>query len=68
MDIILDDEFVTSRDGGFRHFLVKWHGCPDYDATWIKEDDLHHLVSRPYPCLGEDRGCGTGLRIFYLIF
>ena len=23
MDIILDDEFVTSRDGGFRHFLVK---------------------------------------------
>ena len=23
VDIILDDEFVTSRDGGFRHFLVK---------------------------------------------
>ena len=33
--IILDDEFVTSRDGGFRHFLVKWHGLPDSDATWI---------------------------------
>ena len=23
MDTILDDEFVTSRDGGFRRFLVK---------------------------------------------
>ena len=23
VDIILDDEFVTSKDGGFRRFLVK---------------------------------------------
>ena len=43
MDIILDDEFVTSRDGGFRRFLVKWHGHPDFDATWIQEDALCHL-------------------------
>ena len=35
VDIILDDEFVTSRDGGFRRFLVKWHGHPDSDDTWI---------------------------------
>ena len=43
VDIILDDEFVISRDGGFRRFLVKWHGRLDYDAIWIQEDDLHHL-------------------------
>ena len=43
VDIILDDEFMTSRDGGFRRFLVKWHGRPDYDATWKQEDDLRHL-------------------------
>ena len=43
MDIILDDEFVTSRDGGFSRFLVKWHARPDSDATWIQEDDLRHL-------------------------
>ena len=43
MDIIFDDEFVTSRYGGFRHFLVKWHGRPDSDATWIQEDDLCYL-------------------------
>ena len=35
VDIILDDKFVTSRDGGFRRFLVKQHGRPDSDATWI---------------------------------
>ena len=36
MNIILDDEFMTSKDGGFRRFLVKWHGRPNSDATWIK--------------------------------
>ena len=35
IDITLDDEFVTSRDDGFHHFLVKWHGRPNFDATWI---------------------------------
>ena len=35
VDIILDDEFVTSRYGGFLRFLIKWHSRPDYDATWI---------------------------------
>ena len=33
VDTILDDEFVTSRDGGFRRFLVKWHDRPNSDAT-----------------------------------
>ena len=35
VDIILDNEFVTSRDGEFRRFLVKRNGRPDSDATWI---------------------------------
>ena len=43
VDIILNGEFVTSRDGCFRHFLVKWHGRPDSDATWIHKDDLRLL-------------------------
>ena len=43
MDITLDDEFVTSRDDGFRLFLVKWHDRLDSDVTWIQEDDLRHL-------------------------
>ena len=28
VDIILDDDFVTFRDGGFHRFLVKWQGHP----------------------------------------
>ena len=43
MNIILDDEFVTFKDGGFRRFLVKWHDRLDYDAIWIQEDNLRHL-------------------------
>ena len=50
VDTILDDEFVSSRDGGFRRFLVKWHGRPDSDATWIQEDDLRHLDSSLLDC------------------
>ena len=50
MDTILDDEFVTSRDGGFGRFLVKWHGRPDSDATWIQEDGLCHLDSSLLDC------------------
>ena len=71
--IILDNEFVTSRDGGFRRFLVKWNGRPDSDATWIQEDDLHHLDHSLWDCyissyfsesssfqLGEMMGHGVG--------
>ena len=43
MDIVLNDEFVTSRDGGFRHFLVKWYGRHDSNVTWIQEENLRHL-------------------------
>ena len=50
VDTILDAEFVSSRDGGFRRFLVKWHGRLDSDATWIQEDDLRHLDSSLLDC------------------
>ena len=43
VDIILDDEFVTSKDGGFCRFLVKWYRRPNSNGTWILEDDLRHL-------------------------
>ena len=35
VDIILDDEFVTFKDCGFRCFLVKWHGRPILIVTLI---------------------------------
>ncbi|KAA8539000.1 hypothetical protein F0562_025692 [Nyssa sinensis] len=43
IDTILDDELITSPNGGYRRFLVKWCHQPDIDATWITEDELHHL-------------------------
>ena len=43
VNIILDDESVTSRDGGFRRFLVKWHCRPDSDTILIQEDVFRHL-------------------------
>ena len=43
VDITLDDEFMTSKDDGFHHFLVKGHNHLDSDAIWIQEDDLRHL-------------------------
>ena len=64
MDIILDDEFVTFKDGGFRLFLVKWHDRPDFDATWIHEDDLRHLDSSlldPEGMMGHGVGPHLGL-------
>ena len=41
---------MSSRDGGFRRFLVKWHGRPGSDATWIQEDDLRQLDSSLLDC------------------
>ena len=48
VNIILNDEFVTSKNYGFRRFFVKWLGRLDSDAIWIQEDDLRLL----YPSLG----------------
>ena len=50
VDIILDDKFVASRDGGFHRFLIKWHSRPNSNATLIQEDDLHHLDSSLLDC------------------
>ena len=37
---------VTSKDGGLRRFLVKGHGRPDSDVTWILKDDLRIWILR----------------------
>ena len=37
---------VTSKDGGLRRFLVKGHGRPDSDVTWIQKDDLRIWILR----------------------
>ncbi|GAV68724.1 Chromo domain-containing protein, partial [Cephalotus follicularis] len=44
IETILDDQIVTSSDGGFRRFLVNWKGRPQFDDTWVIEDDVRELA------------------------
>uniref|UniRef100_A0A2N9GGF1 RNA-directed DNA polymerase n=1 Tax=Fagus sylvatica TaxID=28930 RepID=A0A2N9GGF1_FAGSY len=40
IDAILDEQIVSTRDGGVQRFLVHWHGRPTSDCTWITRDEL----------------------------
>ena len=40
IDAILDEQIVSTRDGGVHCFLVQWRGRPDFDCTWITRDEL----------------------------
>ena len=39
VDAILDEQIVSTRDGGVHNFLVCWQGQPDFDCTWITQDE-----------------------------
>jgi hypothetical protein len=43
IDAILDEQIVSTRDGGVQRFLVCWHGRPTSDCTWITCDELQQL-------------------------
>ena len=45
MDIV-DDEFVTTSDGGFQRFLVCGKNCSFTDDTWLNEDELRQLAPK----------------------
>ena len=41
--VILEDEIMSSTNGGFYQFLVRWKGRPQFDNSWVREDDLRRL-------------------------
>ncbi|XP_075665055.1 uncharacterized protein LOC142634649 [Castanea sativa] len=43
IDAILDEQIVSTTDGGVHCFLVRWRGQPDSDCTWITRDELQRL-------------------------
>ena len=43
IDAILDEQIISTRDGGVHYFLVWWRGGPDFDCTWITRDELQRL-------------------------
>ena len=40
IDAILDEQIVSTRDGGVHCFLVQWRGRLDSNCTWIIRDEL----------------------------
>ncbi|GFY80971.1 hypothetical protein Acr_01g0007800 [Actinidia rufa] len=43
IDAILDEQIISTRDGGVQRFLVRWSGRPASDDTWITSKDLQHI-------------------------
>ena len=43
IDAILDEQIISTRDGGVHYFLVWWRGRLDSDCTWITRDELQRL-------------------------
>ena len=43
IDSILDEQIISTRDGGGQRFLVCWRGRPNPDDTWIINDDLQQI-------------------------
>ncbi|GFY95334.1 acyl-CoA N-acyltransferases (NAT) superfamily protein [Actinidia rufa] len=43
IDTILDEQIISTRDGGVQRFLVRWSGRPASDDTWITSDDLQQI-------------------------
>ncbi|KAK8916805.1 hypothetical protein KSP39_PZI022608 [Platanthera zijinensis] len=40
---ILDDETVTTTDGGFQRYLVRWHGRPETETSWVLAKELERM-------------------------
>ncbi|GFZ14806.1 hypothetical protein Acr_24g0009960 [Actinidia rufa] len=43
INAILDEQIISTRDGGVQRFLVRWSGRPASDDTWITSDDLQQI-------------------------
>ena len=39
IDVILDEQIISTRDGGVQHFLIRWWRQPNFDCTWITRDE-----------------------------
>ncbi|XXG48777.1 hypothetical protein AAC387_Pa02g3133 [Persea americana] len=40
---VLNDQLVSTQQGGFKKFLVRWQNRPIFDATWITATDYQRL-------------------------
>ncbi|RVW18630.1 hypothetical protein CK203_104248 [Vitis vinifera] len=43
IEYVLDDQLVSTQQGGYQNFLVKWRGKPHSENTWIMTTDFQKL-------------------------
>ena len=43
IDKIIEDEIISTTDGGTRRYLVHWKGKPKSDDTWLDREDVQRL-------------------------
>ncbi|RVW76445.1 Transposon Tf2-12 polyprotein [Vitis vinifera] len=43
IEYVLDDQLVSTRQGGYQNFLVKWRGKPHSENTWITTTDFQKI-------------------------
>ncbi|KAI0503728.1 hypothetical protein KFK09_014667 [Dendrobium nobile] len=43
IEAILDDEIISTKEGGRQRYLVHWKGKPATDDTWIDREELQGL-------------------------
>ena len=43
IEYVLDDQLMSTRQGGYQNFLVKWQGKPHFENTWITTIDFRKL-------------------------
>ncbi|RVW54072.1 Transposon Ty3-I Gag-Pol polyprotein [Vitis vinifera] len=43
IEYVLDDQLVSTRQGGYQKFLVKWRGKPHSENTWITTTDFQKI-------------------------
>ena len=44
IDNILDDEVISTRDGGIHRYLVRWKKKPHADDIWLDHSELQQLA------------------------
>ncbi|XP_026655874.1 uncharacterized protein LOC113461018 [Phoenix dactylifera] len=40
---ILDEQIISTRRKGYQRYLVRWHGRPESDDTWITREELQQI-------------------------
>ncbi|KAL6191584.1 hypothetical protein ACLB2K_037974 [Fragaria x ananassa] len=40
---IVDEQVISTRQGGYQKYLIKWKDRPDSDNTWVTKEELQRI-------------------------